>query len=231
MLVVSWVLYQLALAQGSHCDAAGFLVDLGSRRANLDEAKSAYLRARELAVKHGCAEAAARSAVGLAYVLLTERSYGEAEQIVANEMDRIRTLGSPTLLTEALLKRGAACDQQGRHEDAVEFWREAAEVSRTARYKAGYISAITNLGGAAYRAHRDDEASSYWLEVIDLSQRRNPLKVAELDMYLGIIAMRSGKVDNAQFRFAESRALYEKHGRRDLADKAASFLDLATRKV
>ena len=220
-----WILYRIALASNSRCDAAGLLVELGSHRAKIEDAQRAYLQARELALRNGCAEAAARSAVGLAYVLLTAHSYGEAGEILGTELGRIRALHDPRLLAEALLKSGVISDKQGNQHDASASWREAAEVSRTAGYDFGYAEAITNLGGIAYRAQQDDEARRYWLEALDLSRRRHDaLNIAELDLYLGIIAMRSGDVDEAKSRFAESWELYDKNGRPELAEKAASYL-------
>lgn len=228
LLVPLWILYRFALASDAYCDAAGLLIELGSRRSRVAHAKGAYVQARTLALKHGCAEAIARSAVGLAHVLLAEQSYEEADWTLSAEMNRIRELNDPRLLAEALLKEGAISDKQGNEQAASGSWREAAAVSRTARYDFGYSEAITNLGGMAYRAHRDDEARSSWLEALDLARRRrDSIGVAELQLYLGIIAVRAGYMNEAQSRLPESRALYSKRGRRELADKAASYIENA----
>lgn len=224
-----WVLYQAAKLLASPCDAAELLVELAARTGNSLAANECYRQAYTQSLMHKCDDVVARSAVGLAYVLLSERDYVGAEGLLQGEMDRIRRSNNPQLLVEALLKLGVASDKQGDQRTALASWHEAADLAQSVNYDFGYSEAMSNLGGIAYREHRDDEARSYWLQALQLTRfRRDWLKVAELDLYLGIIDLRGGATADGLVHLRESRVLYEKHGRHELADKAASFIEHAT---
>lgn len=223
---VLWVLFGVSYLTRDYCAAASNLAGIGQRARNIEKARQALLRALEIAYTKSCHEELARGSVSMAWVLLTDRDYEGAQRVLGPQLKTIRTIGDDRLLVEALLKLGAIRDQAGDEPAAAQLWREAAEIALKTRYTFGYAGAVSNLGGVAYRAHRDSEAREYWLKAIDAASRHGDrLLVGKLDLYLGIIAMRMEDMEEAKVRFDASRANYEKVGRSDLASDARSYLD------
>lgn len=169
---ISWCLFGLAYLTRDYCGAASNLAAIGQRAGTLEDARRAFLRTLQIAGAHDCCEELARGSVSLAYVLLSDRDYEGAQRLLEPQLDTIRAIGDQRLQVEALLKLGVIRDKTGDEAVAAQLWHEAAEIALKARYTFGYAEAASNLGGIAYRAHRDSEAREYWLKALDLQQRR-----------------------------------------------------------
>ena len=72
-----------------------------------------FTKARQVALKQGNESGLARSSIGLAAVAIERNDYETARTTIQSELLRLRRLGDPGLLADALLKLGGANDKLG----------------------------------------------------------------------------------------------------------------------
>lgn len=224
-----WPVFWIARLLHANCTAAVIAVEMGVRSPSRLAAARAFDLARAIALSSNCASARARSAVGIAYLLLNSGDHAATKRVLEPELSTIRALGDSRLLVEALLKLGTSMHEEGWDASALHAWTEASHVAHAAGYEFGYMAAISNLGGAAYDDQRDDEARTLWLKALEIARRRRDLPaLAKLNFFLGIIDFRAEDMRSARVRLSQSAELYERVGQHELAARAKTMArDLA----
>jgi len=126
----------------------------------------------------------ARALTHLALCDSGEGRYAEARERIERAIASFRTLGDPRRLSAALNNRGVFKRQQGDHAAALPDHAEALELQRRAGDRDGMLVTLLNLGLAAARVERNDDAARHVDEALalveDLRARRSGAAALEV---------------------------------------------------
>jgi tetratricopeptide (TPR) repeat protein len=191
-----------------------------------DAAESHYRRAKSLALEGPYEAIVTRASVGLMYVWIRRLDYARAVEELQSQIGQVRRLMDKRLVANTLRWFGICNEKLERIEQATEAYKASLAVATENGSDSDKGWALWNLAGSAYNAHNLDSARMHWLEALAMFRKgKNKEGVALTTFWLGAVASRQRRFDEARRLLGESAETYERLGATDLARRSREMFE------
>ena len=171
------------------------LFDLTGQRG---EQRAIIERLRPIVAQEGAADYRIELALREGDLLTAGRSYGEAEPLLLEAIDRSRDYGDPALLRKALRSRGMHLWYEGRGEEALEVLNEAVSLDRELHDIEGEVVDLQNIVRVYRALHRHEEALALAEDAARLAAKAGDmLSVGYTANLLALCHASLGQIDEA----------------------------------
>ncbi|MCA9973646.1 MAG: tetratricopeptide repeat protein, partial [Anaerolineales bacterium] len=210
-----------ALRLAEAADAQDLLVRAHSRRGvalthlgDYEAAQAELETAVSTAPKNS--EIAALSFGRLGNLMLSKKSFPEAETFFERTLEISRFIGDRNTESTALSNLGVVYYYRGQLDAAQTFLRQSLVITREVGDRRGELLLLNNLGGVAWHLGRLSESIAYFQQIL-AAQRRIGDRDSELTTLsnLGTAAMELGDYAGAQAYYEESLRLARATGNQD----------------